>query len=152
LRKASILLVPCLIGGALLAGCGGGDDSSSTAAALTKAEYLKQGNEICRQAAHEINTKAQAEFGNQPPSKQEFSTFITDTALPISEQEISDLRDLPPPAGDEDTVNGIYDAANEGLAKIKDDPILASQGDDAGGAFTESNKLAKDYGLTTCGR
>ena len=150
MRKASILLLPCLIGGALLAGCGGGDDSSSTEA-LSKSAYLKQGNEICRNAAHEINTKAQAEFGTQQqPSKEEFSSFITDTALPISEQEISDLRDLPPPAGDEDTVNAIYDAADEGLAKVKDDPTLAAQGGDAGGAFTESNKLAKDYGLTTC--
>lgn len=148
MRKASILLVPCLIGGALLVGCGGGDDSSSTEAALSKSAYIKQANAICKKAADEINTAGSQQFGNRKPTEAEISKFVNDTAVPAFDDELSQLRDLPPPSGDEDTVNAIYDAAQDGADALKEDPSILLTDNPA--AFQEANKLAKDYGLNVC--
>jgi hypothetical protein len=141
LRKAPILLVPALLAGTLLAGCGG-DDSPS------KADYVKDANAICKKTNDEINTAAKKEFGNQRPSQKQTTNFINETAIPGVEDELSQLRDLDAPSGDEDTVNAIYDAAEEGLNKAKQDPSLLVQNNPP--AFDKANKLAKDYGLTVC--
>jgi hypothetical protein len=148
LRKASIFLVPVLVGGALLIGCGGGDDSSSTEAALTKSAYLKQGNAICKNANDDLDVAAKQQFGNQQPTQKELEQFATSTAIPELEQEIADLRALPAPTGDTETVSAIYDAAESGLDQLKQDPSIITQ--DNPQAFAEANKLAKDYGLTVC--
>jgi hypothetical protein len=149
LRKASTLIVPCLAVGLLIAGCGGGDDH------LTKAEYLKQGNAICKRGNDEIDAAAKQQFSDQlskgqRPSDATLVNFTTDSVIPNVEDQIAQLRDLSPPKGDEDTVNAIYDAADEGLDKLKADPSLAGQGPSGGGAFTEADKLARDYGLVAC--
>jgi hypothetical protein len=147
LRRASILVLPCLIGGALIAGCGGGDDSSSTEAALSKSAYLAQGNAICRKADAQLSAEAKKTFGNSSPSQAELSKFGTDTAIPIIEDELAQLRALPAPTGDEETVVAIFDAADDGLAKLKETPTLIVNGNEA---FAKANKLAKSYGLTAC--
>ena len=149
MRKASILLVPSLIGGVLLAGCGGGDDSSSTAAALNKPAYLKQGNAICKSTMDDLGAAARQQFGDQRPTPNELEQFATSTAVPALEQEIADLRALPAPTGDEETVSAIYDAAESGVDQLKQDPSIITE--DNPEAFREANKLANDYGLTVCG-
>lgn len=141
-------VVPVLLVGALLAGCGGDDGSSSTAAALTKSEYVKQGNAICRQGNKEIEAAVRKLFGNQQPTQQQLKQFATETAIPNIESQIEQLRALPAPSGDEETVTAIYDAAQEGVDKFKQDPLLITQ--DNPQAFVKANKLARDYGLTVC--
>jgi hypothetical protein len=148
LRKASIFLVPALLGGMLLAGCGGDDDSSSTEATLSKAAYLKQGNAICKQTNDELDAAVSKEFGNQQPSQQQIEQFATETVVPTIDDEISQLRALPAPSGDEETVNAIYDAAQEGIDSVKDDPSVLAQDNPA--AFKKADQLARDYGLATC--
>jgi len=147
-RKPTLFLVPCLIGGTLLAGCGSGDDSSSTEAALSKPAYVKQANAICKKAADKINTAGSQQFGNKQPTEAELAKFVNDTAVPAFDDELSQLRDLPPPSGDEDTVNAIYDAAQDGADALKENPSILLENNPA--AFQEANKLAKDYGLDVC--
>jgi hypothetical protein len=148
LRKASITLVPALLAAGLIAGCGGGDDSSSTEAALTKSAYRKQANSICKKASDDINSAAKQEFGNKRPTQQQLEQFATDTAAPAIEDELSQLRELPAPSGDEDTVNAIYDAAQEGVDKLKQEPGIIAEDNPV--AFRKANKLARGYGLDVC--
>ena len=136
-----MMLVPALLAGALLAACGG-DDSPS------KAEYVKDANAICKKTNDELNADVKKEFGNQRPSQQQIEKFGTDTVAPTIEDELSQLRDLDAPSGDEDTVNAIYDAAQDGVDALKQDPSILLENNPA--AFQEANKLAKDYGLTVC--
>lgn len=82
----------------------------------------------------------------QKPSKSRIQSFVTDTVVPAVDQQISGLRDLPPPAGDEDTVKAILDAVDEGLAKVKADPGAIT----ASSPFAKANKLSNEYGLTVC--
>lgn len=43
-------------------------------------------------------------------------------AKPNVESQLSDLRDLAPPEGDEDKLNDIYEDVETAFAKVEDDP------------------------------
>ena len=134
------------VGAALLAiGCGGDDDGGSS---ISKQEFLKQGNEICAKGNQELDQAANETFSGGPPSEEEVVTFVDDELLPNVEGQVSDLRDLGAPEGDEDEVNAILDAADQAIEAIGDDPAAAFRGDDP---FAEANQLARDYGLVACG-
>ena len=137
---ASACLLAAVAFGAV--GCGGDDDE------LTKAEYLKQGNAICKAGNKEIDAAAEKAFSsNQRPSNAEVKKFAEDTLIPSVEGQIDDLRDLTPPSADEDQVNAILDEADTALDETKADPAIVASGQDP---FKKANQLAKSYGLTEC--
>jgi hypothetical protein len=129
-----------LSAGALIAGCGGGGGDDE----LSKAEYIQRADQICRQANDEIEAAAKdVNLGN-------IRQFFTDTVIPKTEQELAKIRDLPIPAGDEETLNSIYDRVEDAIQKIKDDPSALSQirsGDLAPGVAKDS----RAYGFKVCG-
>ena len=133
---------------ALIAGCGddedSGDSGASDSGSLTKAEYLEQGNAICAK----YNKQLDELFPQIPgsPGTPAFDSFTEEQIVPILETQISEVEALPAPEGDEEQVEAIFTAANEGLDTLEDDPSAL-----AGDAFTEANQLANDYGLTECG-
>jgi hypothetical protein len=124
-------------------GCGGDD-------APSKAEYIADADAICKQGEKEIEAAAEETFAqNQQPSDAEVVSFAEKTVVPNIQGQIDDLRDLTPPEGDEDTVNAIYDAAQDGLDQLEEDPVLLTgRGADP---FAEVQGFAKDYGLEECG-
>jgi hypothetical protein len=133
-----------------VAGCGGGGSSSSTAA-LSKSEFVAQGNAICQKGDKAINEAAKKVFTqSQAPSQATQQKFVTDSVIPSIQSEIDAIDALPAPSGDEDQVQAIVDAAQSALDKAKADPTLLT---DQGGSdpFAQANKLADDYGLTKCG-
>jgi hypothetical protein len=139
-----LMLIAILTVGFVAAGCGGGDDN------LTKAEFLKQGNEICKKGSQQIDKEAKKVFtSNQEPSQAEFNKFVTGTVIPSTQGQIDDIRDLNPPSDDEDQVNAILDSAQAALDKTKQDPTLLQGGKND--PFKKTNQLSKAYGLTVCG-
>lgn len=155
------LLIPlvAIAAGLILAGCGGGDSSSTTGAsgasgdqgaALSKSEFLAQGNAICAKGSKETNAAAKKIFTqSQAPSQAAQEKFVTDTVGPTVQTEIDGIEALTPPSGDEDQVKAITDAAQSALDKVKADPSLVTE---QGGSdpFAQANKLAKAYGLDQC--
>ena len=140
------MLVPALLGVALLAGCGGGDDSSSTATALTKAEFLKQGNAICAKGNKATDQLVNQTFTQgKKPTEAQLEKF-TSQAAPIVQQQIDGLRALGAPTGGEQQVNQILDDAQSALDMVKQDPSLFLKGD----PFKKANQEAKAYGLSAC--
>jgi hypothetical protein len=134
------------------AGCGDDEtstESSSTAASITKEEFLTQANEICAAGNKEIDAGAQEAFSGGKPSKADIEQFATETLLPSVESQVEEIRALGVPAGDEDQVNAILDAADQAVEETKADPTLAAS--ESGDPFAEANKLANDYGLNECG-
>ncbi len=128
------------------AGCGGEDEEP-----LTKAEYIEQGDAICKKAQEEVEKEVEEMFGDlgatEEPSEEQLTTLVEDVLKPNTEGQLSELRDLPPPEGDEDTLNGIYDGVDEALAKIEDDPKILLSGDDP---FEAPSEKAADYGFKVC--
>lgn len=146
-RKYGCAIVVALL--AVGAGCGGGDDEE----ALSKAEFIKQGDAICKKSGDKVDAAAEERFAdlgrNEPPSAAQIKTFAEDTIIPEISGQLEDLRELPAPEGDDDKVNEIIDAADEALGKVEDDPtVLLEQGGDP---FEAANKLASDYGFKECG-
>ncbi|HMC07566.1 MAG TPA: hypothetical protein VKG89_09260 [Solirubrobacterales bacterium] len=134
------------------AGCGSSSSSSttSTQAALTKSEFLAKGNAICKKGNQTINKAAHQTFAKgQKPTKSETQDFATKTVIPSIQQQISAIKALPPPSGDEAQVTKIVDDAQAALDKAKQNPtLLTGNGPDP---FKQVNKETKAYGLTACG-
>jgi hypothetical protein len=147
LAVAAILTV-----GLVLAACGSSSSSNSTSttAALTKAEFLKQGNAICAKG-----NKATNKLGNQIfPSKnakptQAQKTQFENALITNVQGQINGVKALGAPAGDSAKVNAIVNSAQAALDSIKKDPsiLFTSKSD----PFAKSNKLTNAYGLTACG-
>jgi hypothetical protein len=126
------------------AGCGGGDDT------LTKAEFIKQADAICMKA-HNAFEKAfnQTFSGNQQPSQAQLSKFAENTLVPGVQGQIDDIRDLNPPSADEDQVDALIEAVQDGVNKIKADPTILAPTVRAD-PLKKGHQLAKDYGLKEC--
>ena len=142
-----LTLAAILVMGLALAACGSSDDTSSTATALSKSEFVKQGNAICAKGNKSTNQIANQTFTNgQKPTQAQLEQFTTQVA-PIIQGEIDGIRALGIPAGDEQQVNKILDDAQSALDKAKKDPSVFVNGD----PFKQANQEAKAYGLTACG-
>jgi hypothetical protein len=147
-RNWMILLAGLLATGLIAAGCGGDDDDDDGGdggEALTKEEFLAEGNAICEAGNAELE-QASSELQSGPGSPQ-FDAFISDTFIPNVQGQIDEIRALEPPEEDADTVNGILDDAEGVLDEIEADPATFGQGGDP---FAEVNTQLNDYGLTAC--
>ncbi len=130
---------------AACAGCGGDDERP-----LSKAEYINQGDAICRKASAEFDKQLKEKFPDnvRNPSQEQVATLIDDVVKPSIEGQLSDLRDLTPPKDDEETVNAIYEKLETALAKVDADPKLLLARDDP---FASANQEAQAYGFKECG-
>jgi hypothetical protein len=146
-----------LVGGLIAAGCGGGDDGNDTSSAatssgpLSKSEYIAKGDQICAQGTLVIGQAGREQFGTSEPTRDQVIQFSQDTVVPSLEDTLAKLRALEAPSGDEAKTAAIYDALEEGLNKVKENPDLFLESD-AGGAFDEANRLAQAYGFKQCGQ
>jgi hypothetical protein len=142
LAVAAILTV-----GLVLVACGSSNDNSTTA--LSKAAFLKQGNAICKRGNQQINAASKTAFTSKKPSQAELNKFVNGTLIPAIQGQISGVKALAPPTGDEAKVKAIVDSAQAALDKGKKDPTLFTS--NKGDPFAQANKLATAYGLTVCG-
>ena len=142
--------------------------------ALSKDEYIAQGNAICEVTNarfEEISSEFYAALPEDSPPEEfdaVFAEFI-DQVTAVSEGQLADLRDLAAPEGDEELLAALYDdieAVMGALNELADaaaagDPEaieqLASREDPGHGglriastAFDEVDKQAIEYGLTVC--
>ena len=150
-RNTLWLLTAVLALGLVAAGCGDDDDSGDDGGeALTKEEYVAQGNAICEEGDKEIEAGfREVAPANQQPTPEEIETVVSETLVPSVQGQIDDLRALSPPEGDEETLNAIYDDAQAALDSIEADPSILSAGDSPD-PFADVNQRIGDYGLTAC--
>ena len=136
---------------ALAAGCGGDDEKE----ALSKSEYVKQGNAICKKFNTVIEKDAEEAFADiqsrQDLTAEKARAFFDD-ALPKFDAVVADIDALAPPEGDEDTVKKIVEAGESDSAKIEE----ADDKEVVGFVLSESatpefDDQAEAYGLTECG-
>jgi hypothetical protein len=155
--RTGTLATLLVVSGLLVVGCGGGGDDNSTSSGststgpLSKAEYIAKGDQICAQGTLVIGQAGREQFGSSQPSRDQAIQFGQDTVVPSLEDTLTKLRALEAPAGDEAKTTAIYDALEEGLNKLKQDPSLFVESD-SGGAFDQANQLAQAYGFKQCGQ
>jgi hypothetical protein len=156
-RRLGTLAIPLLLSGLIAAGCGGGGDDSDTSSAsattgsLSKSEYITKGDQICAQGTLVIGQAGREQFGSSEPTRDQAVQFGQDTVVPSLEDTLAKLRALQPPEGDQAKTTAIYDALEQGLDKLKQDPNLFVESG-SGGAFDQANQLAQAYGFKQCGQ
>jgi hypothetical protein len=139
----------------IAAGCGGGNDTTGTTASLTKAEFLKQGNQICNEGNKEINAgfeeflKKNNLSHHQKPTLAQREEVAETVVLPGVAKQVEGVKNLGAPSGEEEKVDAIIAAAEEGLEKAEEDPA-AFVNEEGGDPFKEADKLTSAYGLTAC--
>ena len=139
----------------LIAGCGGGDETTDETVTLTKTEFIKQGDAICKEGNEEIE-KGFEEFAqendipqNQEPSKEQGAEIVETVILPNIQEQSEEIRELGAPEGDEEQVDELLDSLEDAVAAGEDDP--ESLFEDDSDPFGEVNQLATDYGFKVCG-
>jgi hypothetical protein len=138
----------------IAAGCGGGSDSSSTSATISKAQFIKQADAICAKG----NKENEAEFEEfakenglsekKEPTKAQQEEAISEIVAPGVEKQIEEIDALGAPEGDEGKIEAMVAAVEEGAEEIEANPASLIEGKNP---LAKGSKLAKEYGLKTCG-
>jgi hypothetical protein len=156
--RGPIALIATVIAAALLViGCGGGSGDSSSVSSLSKKEFIVKADAICRKG----NERMQAELfkvlrknrvGGKltKPSLADNEKFIAAVLIPDLKQEISELKALGVPEGDEERVDAIVAALEEGLETAEENPETVAAGS-SDMVFGIASRLAGEYGLEVCG-
>lgn len=138
----------------IAAGCGSSSDSTSSAS-LTKAEYIKQGDALCKKGSSEIEAEVEtyAQENNislkSEPSKAQLEAISEDVIIPAVQSQLDGLKGLGTPTEEEDKSNEVLEALEEGIEKGEEDPGAFVEGE---GTLGKANKLAKEFGFTVCGQ
>jgi hypothetical protein len=138
------------------AGCGSSDDSTTTVVALTKVEFIKQGDAICKKGGEQIGDEADAfakENGidTEKPTKEEQEEVIVGVLGPALQDQADEISALGAPDGEEEKVEALVEALESGAEELEDDP--ASLLEEAGpGPLDEAGKLADAFGFKECGQ
>jgi hypothetical protein len=135
----------------VLSGCGDDGSGGQTASALSKAEYVRQADEIC--GGQEIDKAAQQFFAGfsrkNPPTPEKEAEFVNEVVIPTHQQQLDELRTLPIPAGDEEQVEPFLEEGQAFIDRLGEDPSLFIQ-QRVTPEFKEAAKQAADYGLQSC--
>ncbi|HEY6551234.1 MAG TPA: hypothetical protein VIY71_08565 [Solirubrobacterales bacterium] len=136
----------------LVAGCGGGGDDSSTGPTISKAAFIKKADAICSGGNKRMEASLAHFFQEgkkiKRPSKADFEELVGKVVVPNLRQEIKEIRALGAPSGDEDKVDEILTALEEGLETAEGNPQAAVDSSEV--VFGISSRLAREYGLEVC--
>lgn len=142
-------LAIALIVGALvaIAGCDGEGEGS-----LNRGEYVKQADEICREANARLEETAKdfPALGPKGPGPREIDqieALTKDAFVPVIRDQISELRALAKPQGDEVRLDELYDRTEKALDEIEADPQIVLRVQDP---FAEAAGRARGYGFQEC--
>jgi hypothetical protein len=125
------------------------DTSSSTTAAtpLTKAEFVKQGDAICKKVPSEYSAKLQAleKTAKSKPSVEEVNLKAAVPPLRVATEE---LEELGVPSGDEAQIEVIVAALKEAADGLEAKPESPLSGPKS--PFAKFQKLTGEYGFKVC--
>jgi hypothetical protein len=134
----------------IAAGCGSSSDDS-----LTKAEYIKQGDALCKKGGEEIeaDVKSYAKENDislkKEPTKEQLGELSENAVIPGIKNQLEGLKDLGTPSEDEALANELVESLEEGIEKGEEDPTAFVT---AGDSLSKANELAKEFGFTECGQ
>lgn len=156
MNKPVIGLLAALVATAVIvAGCGSSSDTTESTASISKAEFLKQGNAICAAGNKEINEGFEKFFSkndrkHKKPTEAEFEEITNTVLAPSVSKQISEVRALGTPEGEEGEIDEFLTNAEEALEELEEEPSLAgAEGKEE--PFFTVNKEAAAIGLTACG-
>ena len=143
----------------VIAGCGGGggsDTTTSSAEPLTKQELIARGDAICKQALGQFQQLQQ-----NPPTTADDAATLTQKLIDITQNELTQLRELTPPSAFESNLDDYLKALDENIAVLKQGLKAAQHNDATGYAKAQAKtvstqverlQLARAVGFKECSR
>jgi hypothetical protein len=149
-----LVVFAALTGTMLLAsGCGSSDESADNggvtveAGSLSKAEFIKQVEAICRKDRKRFEAKlAQLSREKRGKPSTEAGVLVDRAVRPVYEREVDEISSLGAPKRDADDVAAILSTMQRTLEDAGDDPSRFV----TGVQFSAPAKLAERYGLDGC--
>lgn len=141
-----------------------GDDSSDAdgeaavaeAGPLTKAEFIKRADEICKKADdrqyfraagyREDHAKELSKLAPVPREEKMIRIFV----LPAIETQIEEIEALGVPEGDEAKIERILTEMKKGVKVAEKDPYSVSYEVPSAYPFRKLSELAGEYGFSEC--
>jgi hypothetical protein len=151
LKKGEIVVLGALATLAMLiAGCGSG--AEDTTVALTKAEFIKQGDAICKKGNKESETEVEdfakeKGFSLERPSKDQAEEVVTEVLVPNLQRQAKELDALGAPKGDEAEIDALIVSLEEATAEFEKDPTSYFEES----ALAKPIRLENAYGFKVCG-
>jgi hypothetical protein len=149
--RTPTLLALLLIAVALL-GCGGSDGSGDNdgGESLTKAEFVKRANAICRQVGAGLAQRT-AKFkrlraGMKP---EPYVDDIHYVLLPVREEELWKIEGIGTPAGEKERLRVLFAAERTAIDAVAVIPNVASTAV-VEQHFVRPGKMFRAYGLSSC--
>jgi hypothetical protein len=156
-KRLIVLLAGVMAIAIVAAGCGSSsDDSTDAVVGLTKTEFIKQGDAICKKGSAALSKEAE-EFADEndvdisKPTEEQQEEVIETVVGPALQAQADELGELGAPAGEEDKVSAILDALEAGAEELEDNPaaLLKSNGKRP---LDKANELAGEFGFKECGQ
>jgi hypothetical protein len=145
-RRTFALLIGVLAAAVFAAGCG--DDDSS--ASLTKAEFVKQGDAICKEANKEgadaLGAYLKKEAGGGLPNPEQEQELISTVVVPLLQKQVDGLNDLGIP--EDKKVSEFVEELESVLTEAEENPVGTTA---SGTPFAESESMAQALGFEACG-
>ncbi|HYG96812.1 MAG TPA: hypothetical protein VD741_06850 [Solirubrobacterales bacterium] len=138
---------------AVVTGCGSDSETDSeTTATITKAELIKEGDQICKKANEQSEGEAEeyAEengFKLEDATEEQLEDAVREVLVPNLTQQAEDIEALGAPEGDEEQVEEIIVSLEDAAGEIEDDPGIVFEGK----VLEKPSQLAEDYGFEVCG-
>ncbi|MGH2976238.1 MAG: hypothetical protein ACRDLL_15445 [Solirubrobacterales bacterium] len=153
--RGSIALVAAVVA-LFVVGCGGGDASISTST-ISKEAFIKKADAVCKKGfaqlqrgfAAYLKENKKSIIALRHPSRADYEGLIGGVLVPNLEKEIEEIRALGAPSGDEDRIEEILTAFEEGIETAESNRKAVTNSSEA--IFGIGSRLAKEYGLEVCG-
>lgn len=150
---AALTVLAAFIAAALITGCGSDSSSkaSESSAPLTKAEFVKQAEQVCEReikAKEKAVTEAAEQSAKQGsvPTAQDLGKVVELAVIPHYSKIVEELSQLSAPRGEEAKVAKLTDELEAALKAIKADPASATTKN----PFTPVNATLKAFGIEHC--
>ena len=145
------LIAAAMVIALAVAGCGDGD-SSTASGSISKEQFLVKADAICKKGTERLQKAIFAALKNPRDltkvSQAEQVKIVTTAMVPNVSREVKELRALGVPNGDEEKVDAMITALEEGIETAERDPQVVTQSSDA--VFGISSRIAGEYGLKAC--
>jgi predicted small secreted protein len=151
-RGPLALIAAVAMAALLLAGCGGGGEDSSSGKSISKEDFIAKADAICEKGTKRLQAAIFAAV-KKPQNLTKVSEAdqikIVKTAMvPNVSREVKELRALGIPDGDDEKVDAMIGALEEGVETAEQDPQAVTNSSDV--VFGIASRIAGEYGLTAC--
>jgi hypothetical protein len=147
--KVRIAFAALLSLGLLSAGCGDSDDETTTAT-LSKAQFIKQADEICgKTEGRQLKRIEEFQKRQLPPGPKAERELVLFAGIPPLALEAEELEELPLPGSGGSEAEAFIESFSAGVEKAEKDPtsLLGEKTN----PFAEAEKLAREFGFKVCG-